>query len=1118
MNKPLFKLLLGVFMLTNLNVLNAQRNVIDFNVSWKFGNTSLHNAISAGFDDSGWETLNLPHTWNGLDGQDGGNNLFRGARWYRKSFVAETSWQGKKVFLRFGAANMKTDVYINGQTVGTHIGAYAAFIFDISEFLEFGEDNIIAVRVDNSSGIDAAPLSGDFSFFGGITRNVELIVTDPLFISPLDYASPGVYLTPHNISEAQADLNIKVLVGNHYEESKDVEVEAFIKDKMGNTIKTVKTNVTVDPNTVINTSMDTDIQSPTLWNGVHNPYLYSVVVTLRTNDNVTDKVEQPLGFRTFAVDLNSGFILNGSNYNLHGVCLHEDRPDIGRAISNEQRKEDLGILQDLGCTYIRLVHSQHGKFNYEYCDSIGMVLSTEVPLVNRINSSAAFTENSKNQLRELIKQNYNHPSVMFWGLYNEVNFHDGPSPASLIDELNTLAHELDSTRFTTGAAQKDEAETHWIVDVCGWNKYMGWYDGSFDDYASWADWLRSAHPSTKIGMSEYGAGASIHHHQEVSIRPNPGGPFHPEEYQANYHEAYYQAMLERPFIWSTAVWVAFDFASDYRAEGDALGINDKGLVTRDRKVKKDAFYFYKAHWTKEPFAYISSRRFTEHTSKYTKVKVYSNCDSVALFVNGNPFDVLTSDNHIYTWPDIKLSEGENKIEVKGFFENSTFMDSCFWNYTKVGNDTLLAGDLQINFQTSGAATPVGYLPDVGAAFGNRGNGYSYGWTPVNTVNTRERNFSPDQRFNTFNHMQRNDVNYTWEITVDNGVYLLGIGCGDPDYTDSYHKISAEGKLVLEGFHTNTSMKVSTDTVTVRDGRLTISPAPGASNTKINLIHITKLDSILPAKLEIQNGSFELPTDDVKFRADGVGGAMVFNGNVPGWWADPGATDCGRQNTSKPAHDGNYTAFAYNNDGGSIWAIAGTVPENMRDLVLSFYAWESFPQEQTGVDIVAKFAVYEGSDPENFTLLETLTIPFSSTSLDNNGWGNFIYSYTLPKSTVGKNLLIGFDIVTQSNADSWFSFDNFTLSVSPVTAVIDNASTLQVINVFPNPARDYLTILMDPNTFAKYTFYDVSGRPVLSGSIADRNHTINLNSLNKGIYFLKVENPLGTKVIKTIVKW
>ncbi len=1121
MKRNLLLFIVFTLLCFNHQWLLAQRSVVNIDEAWKFGDSSSADVASENFDDSGWENINLPHTWNGIDGQDGGNNLYRGAKWYRKSLLAETAWQGKKVFIRFGAANMKTDVYINGQAIGSHTGGYAAFIFDITDYLNWGVSNTVAVKVDNSYTIDAAPLSGDFSFFGGISRSVELIVTEPVFISPLDYASPGIYITPDNITNTNADVNIKVLVGNHSAEAKDIEVMASIKDADGIEKATVSTTISVDANATVTASLDTKVANPVLWNAKINPYLYKVDITLKTDGTVADVLDQPLGFRTYAVNDDTGFSLNGEAYSLHGVCHHEDRPDIGRAISDAQRKEDLDMLtEDLGCTYLRLVHYQHAEYTYDYCDKNGIVLSTEIPLVNKISSSTAFSDNAKSQLKELIKQNYNHPSILFWGMFNEVNFHEGPDPATLVGELHQLSKELDAHRLTTGAAQNDEADTHWLLDVCGWNKYMGWYDGSFQDFATWADWLRDGHPDTKIALSEYGAGASVKHHQEYSVRPNPAGMFHPEEYQADYHEAYYQAMLQRPYIWSTAVWVAFDFASDYRAEGDALGINDKGLVTRDRQVKKDAYYYYKAHWNDEPFAYITSRRFVERSNQITKVKVYSNCNSVELMVNGQTIGTLESTNHIFTWEDITLAEGENTIQVKGHIGEQTYLDECVWNYTKSPNDALLPGDIQINFQTTNSVTPEGYLADDGSTFADRGNGYSYGWTPENKINTRERNYTADQVFNTFNHIIKDGVNYTWEMAVENGVYKVSVGCGDPDYTDSYHKIMVEGELVLEGFNTSTSMKVATDTVTVLDGRLTVTAASGASNAKLNLVHLTKLEEVALSGLEMINGSFELPAGDIKYRADGAGGASPFNGNVPGWWAESGTTDCGRQNSGKPAYEGKYCAYAFNNDGGSIWALAGIVEEEKRNLSLSYYAWESYPKGQVGVSVVAKFAVYEGDDPSNYTEIETLKQSFDPAQVDANGWEHFIFEYMLPENTIGKKLLIGFDVVTEDAADSWYCFDDFTLNIaaSDASSVVEGVSATNHINVYPNPAHDSFTIsTQSGNENGTYALYNISGKLLLAGSFSAQNSTVDVSSFHKGVYILKVSDSSGASIKKIVIE-
>ncbi len=823
-----------------LNVL-GQRSTISLNSDWKHGEGSEANIISESFDDSSWETVTIPHTWNGLDGQDGGDDYFRGEKWYRKSFTAEKEWTGKKVFLKFGSAFLKTRLFVNGDFVGEHVGGYAAFIFDITEYLNIGQTNTLAVSVNNAISIDAPPLSGDFTMFGGISREVSLLITEPVFISPLDFASPGVYITPHDITNSSAGVKVEVLAGNHQEESVEVEMDVKIYDQNGTMVESDATTKTITSKTIQSEMVELEVSNPSLWKGRVDPYLYQVEVSLSVNGELKDQVIEPLGFRTFNVDADNGFFLNGEPYELHGVCHHEDRKDIGRGISDDQRKEDLDILYDMGCTYLRLTHYQHGAFTYDYCDSIGMVLSTEVPLVNKISSSTFFRENSRSQLKELIKQNYNHPSVMFWGMFNEINFHEGPDPTDLIGDLHELSHQLDPSRLTTGAAQNDEADTHWLLDVMGWNKYLGWYESSYNDFDNWANWLRSRHPTTKISMSEYGVGASINHHEQNPERPDPGGRFHPEEYQNAFHEAYWQVISSEPYMWSSAIWVGFDFASDWRAEGENLGINDKGMITRDRKVKKDAFYFYKANWTTEPFVYITSRRHYQRFSPETGIKVYGNCLYVTGELNGESLGVKQSDNHIFTWEEVSLKPGDNVLKIQGITSNGDFVyDSCVWNF-KQRADTLLPGDIQINFQTPTSTTPSGYLADTGLEYGDRGNGYSYGWNFDNTANSRERTSTNDPLFNTLNHFQKTATDGIWEIELDNGYYQVSIGAGDPDFVDSNHKLNVENVLFIEGKNTYEAMVRTTDTIQVQDSKLTIESAPGAANPKINVIHIKEVD-------------------------------------------------------------------------------------------------------------------------------------------------------------------------------------------------------------------------------------------------------------------------------------
>ncbi len=674
--KIIFTLFVSLFAIISF----SQRTVINIDNNWKFGANSDSAVITAAFNDKDWETVNLPHTWNATDGQIGDKNYDRSPHWYRKQLDIDKKLSDKELFLRFGSANLKTDVFINGKFVGNHIGGYAAFIFDITNFVNFGKTNTISIKVDNSKSLDYAPLSADFTFFGGITRSLELIATNKLFISPLDYASSGVYLTPYNISAKKANIKAKILVGNKSSKTSEVTVCTTISDKSGQTLDSSKSKIKIPSATILALNQELVIKNPVLWQGSKNPCLYNVSVKLMAGSSVLDSLVQKIGIRTYSVSADSGFYLNNKRYPLHGVAMHEDRRDKGRAISDADRKESLDMMSEMGCNYLRLAHYQHGNFTYNYCDSAGIVLWTEVPLINNISGNALFQDNIKEQLKELIKQNYNHPSVCFWGLCNEIDYKGGPNPAPLIEELNRVAKSIDTTRYTVAAAMFDERPSNWAPDIISWNKYFGWYYGNMTDFSSWLDSRRKSHPTISFGVSEYGVGANPHQHEENPAMPKNAGVFHPEEYQNLYHEYYWHEIIKRPYIWSTSVWVAFDFSSAGRNEGDNPGVNDKGLVTQDRSIKKDAYYFYKANWTEKPFVYITSRRFENRPDSLVEVKVYSNCNQVRLIVNHKPITTLASTNRIFKWEKVLLQKGKNAIEVTGSNENTACSDSCVWNF------------------------------------------------------------------------------------------------------------------------------------------------------------------------------------------------------------------------------------------------------------------------------------------------------------------------------------------------------------------------------------------------------------------------------------------------------
>jgi beta-galactosidase len=637
------------------------------------------SSLTLPVDNENWESISIPHSYNNLDGQDGGSYYYRGIVWYKKSFIPTKEASGKRAFLKFHAINRYAEVYLNNELVGKHTGGYSAFTLDITQQLKLNQQNLISVKVSNSDTILSPPLEADFTFYGGITRKVELMYTNAVHINLLSFGSSGVYITQTHVTNAKAELELKTNMRNDLDKAENIKIIYSIIDANGKMVKEVTSNSLLQKNETKDIITSTSIEHPHLWEGISNPYLYSVNVKVYSNGVLIDQVNQPLGIRYFAIDKDRGFYLNGKLYPLHGVAMHEEMQEKGSALTDEDRKTDLDILKELGCNYIRLSHYQHGNYTYEYCDSNGILVWTEIPLVNKIDNSKIFSDNTHQQMIELIRQNYNHPSVIIWGLSNEITFKPGPDPYKLIEQLHQLAKKEDGTRLTANAAMHSDAPLNFISDVYSCNVYKGWYIDRYQDFGPWADKQHHQFPEKALGISEYGAGGNPNQHEAWDPKePVHNGPWHPEEYQTLFHEEHWKQMVKRPYLWSTSIWVAFDFASDTRNEGGQLGINDKGLVTRDRKLKKDAYYFYKANWTKDPIVYIVSRRFSERKDSLFTAKVYSNCDSVQLIINNQKLNSTLSNVSIFEWQNKLLHMGINTIQAIGYKNGKAYLDSCSW--------------------------------------------------------------------------------------------------------------------------------------------------------------------------------------------------------------------------------------------------------------------------------------------------------------------------------------------------------------------------------------------------------------------------------------------------------
>ncbi len=653
------------------------------NAQWRFSKGDVEGAESPRFDDSKWETISLPHTWNARDGQDGGNDYCRGTGWYRKHIRLKSNVARKRLFIRFGAANTVTDVYWNGRHVGQHRGGFAAFCFEVTDAMQAGRDNMVAVRVSNAPVDDVPPLSADFTFFGGIYRPIELLATTVACITPLDYASPGVYVRPTRINEDAAVVDVIIRVSNGHAAPRPLSLVTTIRNARGRLVAadTRPTRVSADPDHEFVHTLRID--QPILWDGRNNPHCYRVTVTLVDGNRGVDAVSVPLGLRTFNVDPDTGFTLNGRPYHLHGVNRHQDRLDMGWAIGPEQHREDFDLICEMGCTAVRLAHYQHADCVYDLCDRRGLVAWAEIPLVNRITDSPAFAANCRQQLVELIRQNYNHPSIFFWCVHNEITapWDPGPDPTALVGELAALAKEEDPSRRSVcaGADPLDHPANH-QTELVGLNRYFGWYGGEPDGFGPWVDEYHAAYPDEPLAISEYGAGASIRHHEWPATKPKHNGPWHPEEWQAIVHERHWLAMKQRPYLWATFVWNMFDFGVDARNEGDTKGRNDKGLVTYDRQTKKDAFYWYKANWSDDPVVHITSRRFRDREDPTTNIKIYSNGDRVELFVNGQSLGAVTPKDCLAQWSDVTLAAGKNQILAVANKGKRTCRDRCVWTY------------------------------------------------------------------------------------------------------------------------------------------------------------------------------------------------------------------------------------------------------------------------------------------------------------------------------------------------------------------------------------------------------------------------------------------------------
>ena len=595
-----------------------------------------------------YERVDVPHTYNALDGQDGGDNYYRGYAIYVKQFYYEDDEDYPISFIEFRGVGQSAEVYLNGNYVGRHDGGYSTFRFDITEYLD--KDNLLVVRCDNSKNEKVYPQMADFTFYGGIYRDVYLLHCKNEYFDLLDHGCNGISVSSE-IKNNKAEVTIEGWVSS----GDDVELH----------IEEIKEIVKIEDK---HFKITIDIENPHLWDGLNDPYLYTLKARLLKDGEVKDEQNVKFGIREFHVDPNKGFFLNGRSYPLRGVSKHQDRLGIGNAVSRNDLAQDMQIIKELGATTIRLAHYQHDQYFYDLCDENGLVVWAEIPYISRHMPEGK--ENTLSQMEELIKQNYNHPCIVCWGLSNEITIGGGAESDSLINnhrELNDLCHKLDKTRLTTMAhvmSQDPKGTVTRLPDIASYNHYYGWYVGDTSGYAKFFDKFHEENPDYCIGLSEYGADANPMLHNNNPVRGD-----YSEEYQCKYHEEVLAFINQRDYLWASHVWNMFDFAADARREGGNPGRNQKGLVTMDRKLKKDSFYLYKSYWNKkDKFVHLCGKRYVNRHEDETRIKVYSNLDKVTLYVDNQLFEEKQG-NNIFEF--IVPINGEHHIEaVSGEYKDS----------------------------------------------------------------------------------------------------------------------------------------------------------------------------------------------------------------------------------------------------------------------------------------------------------------------------------------------------------------------------------------------------------------------------------------------------------------
>ena len=685
MNKRVLSLTLLLACLGLMTMQAEGRKVESFNSGWSFKKAPAEKelAINAPKWDKGWSEVEIPHTWNAKDMQVQANSFYEGAAYYKKQYFFPTELKDKRVFLRFEGVGSCAEVFVNGMLATSHKGGYSAFACEISPLLKAGEENEIIVKADNKSRPDVIPVNHNlFGVYGGIYRPVWLVVTEPYNISVTDCASPGVYITQKNVSKKQADVKVKVKLDNGTLQPAPVTLQNTIYDQEGKQVATHSQSFELSAQGEQAYESSFTIKKPTLWQGRENPYLYKGVSRLVKDGLVIDEMVQPLGLRKYEIVAGKGFYLNGEKYPMYGVTRHQDWWGLGSALKNENHDFDLATIMDVGATTVRFAHYQQSDYLYSRCDSLGLIIWAEIPFVNRVTGQEA--ENCRNQLREMIRQSFNHPSIYVWGLHNEV-YQPHQYTKELTQSLHDLAKTEDPDRYTVSVNGYGHMEhpVNLVADIQGMNRYFGWYEKKIQDIKPWVENLEKEYPHQKLMLTEYGADANLNHQTEyLGDALNWTKEFYPETFATKTHEYQWSVIAAHPYIIASYLWNTFDFCAPMWVRGGVPARNMKGLVTFDRKIKKDSYFWYKANWSKEPVLYLTQRRNWDREKKETSVTVYSNIGTPKVYLNGKE---LTGIREGYTpvhyiIDNITLDMGKNIVKTVVVKNGKTYEDEIEWVY------------------------------------------------------------------------------------------------------------------------------------------------------------------------------------------------------------------------------------------------------------------------------------------------------------------------------------------------------------------------------------------------------------------------------------------------------